>query len=128
MEDRNRKLKSIESRPCPRCQCIAVGEQSRVEGLPLLSGSYKQIAWGGQIRKSLLATWGEQLSRAEALLADAPADRKAEAATLLSEAQVEYQQRREYTDARWWIENQHIVAPLDFVVARRDAEKRKLRL
>jgi hypothetical protein len=96
MENRNHKLRSVESNPCPKCQAITAGEQSKADGLQLLNGS--------------------------------PVDRKIKASDLLVEAREEFRKRREYTDARWWIENRNIATPLDFVVARRDAEKRKLGL
>ena len=78
-DSRDRQLKAIEARPCPDCRKTEAEKKATESGLPLLTGSPRQISWASDIRE-----------RALRLL---PADR---AATIRPEA-----------SARWWIDNRH---------------------
>ena len=51
---RERELARIESHPCPDCLKKAADEAAQKAGLPMLSGSPKQIAWATEIRERAL--------------------------------------------------------------------------
>lgn len=76
-DDRERQLAAIERQDCPECRKAAADKAATAAGLPLLSGSDKQVAWACEIRE-----------RALRLL---PAERVAAIRT--------------ETSAKWWIEN-----------------------
>ena len=76
-DGRELQLTAIERQDCPACRKAAADKAALDAGLPLLTGSEKQVAWAGEIRE-----------RALRLL---PAER---AAAIRSEA-----------SATWWINN-----------------------
>lgn len=51
---REKKLKQIESYPCPACRKAEADKQATEIGLPLLQGSPKQVAWAADIREKAL--------------------------------------------------------------------------
>lgn len=75
---RARKSAALSRRVCTRCLIEA---QERVDSLPPLHGTPKQVAWAAQIRYERMRAWR----------ADAPADVLAAVKGQLS--------------ARWWIEH-----------------------
>lgn len=80
LDGRRRQLAAIESHPCPDCRKTAADKSAIEAGLPMLSGSPKQIAWASDIRE-----------RALRLL---PVDRIAKI--------------RPETSAKWWIDNREV--------------------
>ena len=80
-DDRDRRKAAIESRPCPDCRRATAEKVAQEAGLPLLTGSAKQIVWASDIRV-----------RALRLL-------PIETATKL----------RAETSSKWWIDNRHEV-------------------
>lgn len=76
---RERQLAAIEARPCPECHQTAAEQAAQAAGLPVLSGSPKQISWASDIRE-----------RALRLL---PAERGAKFRAEIS--------------AKWWIDNRN---------------------
>lgn len=81
LDERERRLAAIESRPCPECRKAAADKAAAEAGLPALQGSAKQVAWASEIRE-----------RALRLL---PPERMAAA--------------RPETSARWWIDHRNII-------------------
>lgn len=81
MDGRDRQLAAIEAQPCPECRKSAADQAAIDGGLPLLSGSPKQIAWASDIRE-----------RALRLL---PAERA--------------EKLRPEASARWWIDNRNVL-------------------
>src|SRR3990167_3314191 len=51
---RERQLAAIEAHPCPDCRKVAAEKSAAQAGLPLLSGSIKQIAWASESRERAL--------------------------------------------------------------------------
>lgn len=76
---RERQLAAIEAHPCPNCRQIVAAQSAQVAGLPMLSGSPKQIAWASDLRE-----------RALRLL---PVERT--------------EKLRPETSAKWWIDNRN---------------------
>lgn len=76
-DGRERQLRAIESHPCPECLKQAAEQSAKANGLPMLVGSPKQIAWASDIRE-----------RALRLL---PADKT--------------EKLKPETSAKWWIDN-----------------------
>lgn len=76
---RERQLAAIESHPCPACRKAMADEASTKQGLPLLSGSEKQVAWAAEIRERALRLM--------------PADRA--------------EKLKPETSAKWWIDQRH---------------------
>lgn len=78
---RERQLAAIEAKPCPDCRKAAADNAAISAGLPLLSGSPKQVAWASEIRERALRLLAAE--RAEKLRAE--------------------------QSAKWWIDNRHAV-------------------
>lgn len=74
---RERQLAAIEAHLCPDCRKAAAEKTAQENGLPMLSGSPKQISWASDIRE-----------RALRLL---PSERS--------------EKLRPETSAKWWIDN-----------------------
>jgi hypothetical protein len=53
-DGRARQLAAIERQDCPACRKAAADKAAAEAGLPLLSGSEKQVAWAGEIRERAL--------------------------------------------------------------------------
>ena len=60
---RERELARIESHPCPDCLKKAADEAAQKAGLPMLSGSPKQIAWATEIRERALRLHPEMAAK-----------------------------------------------------------------
>jgi hypothetical protein len=81
-DGRERQLKAIESYPCPDCRKAEADKIAKESGLPILTGSPKQIAWASEIRM-----------RALRLLPTEKADKL-----------------RAESSARWWIDHRSEVS------------------
>ena len=77
LDGRERQLAAIERQDCPACRKAAADKAAAEAGLPLLTGSEKQVAWAAEIRERALRL--------------VPAER---AAVIRSEQ-----------SAKWWIDN-----------------------
>jgi hypothetical protein len=77
VSERDRRAEYMGRSKCPTCAAAEAVEKSSAAGLPVLTGSDKQIAWAAQIRE-----------RALRLL---PADRA--------------EKLRPETSAKWWIDH-----------------------
>lgn len=51
---REKRLAAIEAHPCPDCRKAEAENAAIAAGLPVLSGSPKQIAWASDIRERAL--------------------------------------------------------------------------
>lgn len=78
-DGRERQLAAIESYPCPECRKNDADKAAKESGLPLLTGSPKQIAWASEIRARGLRLIGGE--RAEKLKPE--------------------------TSAKWWIDHRY---------------------
>lgn len=78
---RERQLAAIEAHQCPECRKEAADKIAQEAGLPMLTGSPKQIAWASDIRE-----------RAMRLLPTERADKL-----------------RTEKSAKWWIDNRNSI-------------------
>lgn len=58
---RERQLKVIESQDCPTCRRTLAEQASAAQGLPLIKGSDKQVAWAVEIRERCFRLHPEKL-------------------------------------------------------------------
>lgn len=103
MKNRARRLEAMEREDCPECRVRAVQEEAEKEGLPLLTGSPKQIAWAGQIRKS----WLRKAEDFRVEIENKPTTTQEEfkiKATILAEIDRLWLAARERTSSREWID------------------------
>ena len=122
-KDRESRKEWKERGVCPDCyrvqktQELAIeskvaAEQAVAQGLPMLAGSEKQIAWAETIRKNALVGPSNVIMSdmsAEAIIAARPAD-QVEHFKEVRRIQVEARKRLETeTSAKWWIENRETV-------------------
>ena len=112
---RRRVLAAAQSNACPSCRASLSRSVSEQEGLPLLQGSDRQIAWAHPIRTEAMAQAGAlscELDRAEAVLSEPtrwPKDLSAEDAaqrlTALRDKRAALQRIWHEARASWWIDH-----------------------
>lgn len=78
--ERAKKLAWFESRPCPSCLAAEAKAHADSLGLPVLTGSDKQITWGSEIRAKAI----KQMTPDEVAASNA------------------------HTSASWWITNRYL--------------------
>lgn len=59
-EERERKIEWLESQPCPEVQNEAAEKEAKAQGLVVLEGSEKQVAWANTIRCEALEEIGHR--------------------------------------------------------------------
>lgn len=99
-EARERREKWLDSQPCRACQNAArtseATEQARVDTLPALTGTEKQVAWAMSIRAEVIASIDRRLATPTAQRNPGEAARGRAAAIMAISTQ---------TSASWWIDH-----------------------
>lgn len=62
-DGRRKRLAAIEAQDCPDCRKAAANAASTASGLPLLSGSPKQVAWAVDIRERALRLHPDMIAK-----------------------------------------------------------------
>lgn len=99
MTDRERTINQMQAHACPACMAKKANEDAAANGLPLLTGSDKQIIWANDIRTQFLAIFRELEEKA----ATAPETKRAE----LVAAMHDYRARIITQDSSAWISNRY---------------------